>query len=266
VKEAVGSILDFAPRKLIRPGLVLLLTQDAEQLGCAAAEVVAKRLLAKPTSVLALPTGRTPIGMYRFLAEMCRQGQISFHSATTFNLDEFVGLEPSHPGSYHTYMRRHLLDHVDADPARVHIPAGDAPCLDCECDRYESEISRAGGLDLAVLGIGENGHIGFNEPGSPLDSRTRVVALTPSSRAANAHLFACPEDVPQQAITMGVGTILEARRLLLLASGPAKADALYRALHGPIASASPASAIQLHPNVVVIADTTAAARLPEIAT
>lgn len=253
--------LQTASRLPIKPGLEVLLVEDAEHLAWAAAQLVSGVLRCQPRSTLALPTGRTPVGMYAALVEMYRQGVVSFAQAITFNLDEFVGIPRSHPGSYYTYMRRHLFDLVDLVLARAHVPNGSASDLKAECDRYESEITRAGGIDLAVLGIGENGHIGFNEPGSPIDSRTRVVDLTPASAAANAYLFGDRGAVPRQAVTMGVGTILEARRLALLASGRDKASALRQALLGPITSDLPASSLQLHSDVVVLADREAASRL-----
>lgn len=245
----------------LKPGLLLLVTDDATQLAQAAADLVSEALRNVPRSVLALPTGRTSIGFYAALVAMHRRQAISLRFATTFNLDEFVGLPASHPGTYRSFMRYHLFEHVDIEPGNAHVPDGEALDLAGECDRYESMVARAGGIDLAVLGIGENGHIGFNEPGSPLDSRTRVVDLAPASRRANAHLFERLSDVPSRAITMGIGTILEARRLILLANGSAKADALHRALRGPVATSLPASALQLHPNVVVIADREASSKL-----
>ena len=238
------------------------------------AEAAAQRLLAAvdadPSLVLGLPTGRTPVELYRRVVAECRLSPHCFRDATTFNLDEYVGLAPGHPGSYRAYMERHFLAHVDVDPARVHVPEGSPETLGAshrqlafedalheECRRYEEAIRRAGGLGLTFLGLGVNGHIAFNEPGSSFRSRTRVVRLAEATRRANAAEFADGK-VPERAITMGVGTILESRSIVLLASGAGKADAVARLRDGGVDEAFPASALHRHPEVTVLLDRAAA--------
>ena len=204
-----------------------------------------------PRIVLGLPTGRTPIGMYDRVVRICGAEYHCFRDVTTFNLDEYAGVERDHPGSYFTYMKQHLFDHVDIDPANAHLPNGTAPDLAAECARYEREIADAGGLDLTFLGLGRNGHIGFNEPGTPFDARTRVVELTESTRKANADLF--PQGhVPTHAITMGIGTILGSKRIVLLVAGSGKEDALARLHDGAVDESFPASALRTHGDVTVL--------------
>ena len=224
-----------------------------EALSQRAASILLDAIRTNPVAVLGLPTGRTPIGMYdRVIAECSRQYHC-FREVTTFNLDEYVGIPREHPGSYCAFMKQHLFDHVDLDPARTHIPDGMAADPDAECARYERRIATAGGLDLTFLGLGSNGHIAFNEPGTPFNSRTRVVALSPSTRKANASLFA-GEEVPTQAITMGIGTILDSRRIVLLAGGKDKHDAIARLQSGRQSIEFPASALWSHEKVLVLVD------------
>lgn len=218
-----------------------------------AASILFDAIRNDPRAVLGLPTGRTPMGMYdRMIAECSRQYHC-FREVTTFNLDEYVGIPREHPGSYCAFMKHHLFDHVDLDPARTHIPDGMAADPDAECARYERRIATAGGLDLTFLGLGSNGHIAFNEPGTPFDWHTRVVALTPSTRQANESLFA-GGDVPTRAITMGIGTILESRRIVLLAGGKNKHDAIARLQSGEQSIEFPASALWSHEDVLVLVD------------
>lgn len=239
----------------------------------------ADRLLAAiesdPRAVLLLPTGTTPEGMYAEVVRQCRGRYFCFRDVTTFNLDEYVGLPADHSGSYFSYMQERLFRHTDLDPARRHIPDGTAErirrqrpelsldeALELECARYEEEIRRAGGIDLAILGMGRNGHIGFNEPGSPFDSRTRVVELHPSTRQANAPFF--PDgDVPSRAITAGIATILSAARIILLVSGASKADAVRRLASTEPSPDLPASALLNHSDVLVLADREAAAKIEQ---
>ena len=224
---------------------------SAEGLSERAAHLMLEAIRANPRAVLGLPTGRTPIGMYDRVVRDCSRQYHCFREVTTFNLDEYAGVPPEHPGSYFTYMRHHLFDHVDLDPANTHIPHGTAPDLEAECVRYEDELREAGGLDLTFLGLGRNGHIGFNEPGTPFDARTRVVELTQSTRSANADLF--PEGhVPTHAITMGIGTILESRAIVLLVAGRGKHQAIARLECGQVSEDFPASALWQHEDVLVL--------------
>ncbi len=227
------------------------------------AEVFRRQLRDKPASVLGLATGSTPLALYQRLIEGCRAGALSFRAATTFNLDEYLGLDAAHPQSYRHYMERHLFAHVDIDPARTHVPGGDATNARRASAEYDACIAACGGIDLQLLGIGRNGHIGFNEPYSSLHSRTRVKTLTARTIADNARYFAAGEYQPHLAITMGIGTILAARHVLLLATGETKAEAVRQMIEGPVAARCPASALQLHECVTVVIDTDAAGALED---
>ncbi|HYK01359.1 MAG TPA: glucosamine-6-phosphate deaminase [Thermoanaerobaculia bacterium] len=224
-------------------------SQDA--LADRAAHLLLGAIRENPRIVLGLPTGRTPIGMYDRVVRECSREYHCFRDVTTFNLDEYAGVSRDDPGSYFSYMNEHLFAHVDLDPANAHLPHGEAPDLDAECVRYENEIREAGGLELTFLGLGRNGHIGFNEPGTPFDARTRVVELTQSTRHANADLFPAGH-VPTHAITMGIGTILEARRIVLLVAGSGKEEAVERLRSGEVSVDFPASALREHGNVTVL--------------
>ncbi|MEA2462683.1 MAG: glucosamine-6-phosphate deaminase [Acidobacteriota bacterium] len=224
-------------------------SQDA--LADRAAHLLLRAIRENPRIVLGLPTGRTPIGMYDRVVRECSREYHCFRDVTTFNLDEYAGVSRDDPGSYFSYMNQHLFAHVDIDPANAHLPHGEAPDLDAECVRYEHEIRDAGGLELTFLGLGRNGHIGFNEPGTPFDARTRVVELTQSTRHANADLF--PEGhVPTHAITMGIGTILESRAIVLLVAGGGKEEAAERLRSGEVSVEFPASALHEHADVTVL--------------
>ncbi|MGE3344351.1 MAG: glucosamine-6-phosphate deaminase [Vicinamibacterales bacterium] len=220
-----------------------------------AATLVKQRIGANPSLVIGLPTGATPIPMYRALVKAHQQGRVDFSGVTTFNLDEFLGVGTGHAGSYRTFMREHLFAHVNLSARRTHVPDGLTDDWQQECARYERAIARAGGLDLVIVGIGRNGHLGFNEPAPTLTARTHRVKLRPESRRANAALFGGRwQDVPAWALSMGIGTILNAREVVLLATGDAKSTILRRALQGPITTRVPASLLQLHPRVTAIAD------------
>jgi glucosamine-6-phosphate deaminase len=226
----------------------------------AMAYVVAGKLEEEPSSVLMLPTGITPFGMYRRLVEMHRSEGLSFANATFFNLDEYLGLAPEHRASYHVYMKEHFYGLINADPARVFVPDGATPDPEAECERYEAAIREAGGIDVCVLGIGRNGHIGFNEPGAPFDSRTRVVELSESTRKVNASDFEA-DRAPERAITAGMATIFESKSVLLLASGANKAAAVAAAVEEDVSERIPASMLRSHPNTVLFLDETAASDL-----
>ena len=216
----------------------------------------------KPVSTIGLASGRTPVEAYAELQRMCADGATDWNGVATFNLDEFVGVDGSHPGSFRQFMQRHLFRGLNLDVSRIHFLNGAAPDLNAECRRYEAAITSQGGIDLQLLGIGANGHIGFNEPADELISRTHRVTLTESTRRANAGLFADdPLRVPREALTMGVATILAARSIVLVATGGAKADAVRRALRGPVTTRVPASLLQLHPSVELFLDAAAAAMI-----
>jgi glucosamine-6-phosphate deaminase len=228
---------------------------------CAAGAAIVARLLAgKPDAVLALPTGATPRPLYAELVRRHREEGLSFARATTFNLDEYVGVAPDHRGSFRRYMDEALFREVDLPPARARVPDGLASDVPASCAAYEAEIAAAGGLDLALLGLGEDGHVAFNEPTSSFASRTRIKTLSARSRAANQAAFGAAS-VPAHVITMGIETILSARRCVLLAHGARKAPALAAMVEGPLTSMVPASALQLHARATVLCDEAAAARL-----
>ena len=235
--------------------------QDYEAMSTRAYEIVATLIRRKPNCVLGFATGSTPLGLYRRLVEGYRRGELDFSKVVTFNLDEYVGLPPSHPQSYHHFMWENLFQHINVNPSNVHIPNGMVDDIEAHCDWYEEQIRRAGGIDLQILGIGPNGHLAFNEPGSSLGSRTRIKTLSRATRLANARFFESEAAVSRHAITMGIGTIMEARRLLLLASGQAKARAVRAMLEGPISAMVPATIVQLHRYAHVLLDAEAAAEL-----
>jgi glucosamine-6-phosphate deaminase len=234
----------------------------ANRAAAEAASLVLGELARHPALVLGLPTGETPIPLYRALVRAYSEGRADFSHATTFNLDEFVGLGRGDAGSYRSFMEAHLFDHVNLRAAHAHVPDGRANDWRHEVVRYEKRIARAGGLDLIVLGVGRNGHLGFNEPAEELQARTHRVALCSGTRRANAQRFGGRwQDVPTHGLSMGIGTILRARRAVLLATGGTKARIVARALTGPITTRVPASLLQAHPDVVVILDRAAAAAL-----
>jgi glucosamine-6-phosphate deaminase len=255
-------ILPFFHHEPNNPVFVEVIIQsNAKAAARLVARIIAKELRGNPHLVLGLATGRTMEDVYAELVRMHKENKLDFSLCRTFNLDEYVGLPPDDPKSYRATMRQNLFSQVNIDLRNTHLPDGLAPNLDAECDQYEKAILKSGGIDLQLLGIGQDGHIGFNEPLSALRSRTRVKALTPTTRAQNAAYFGSPERVPQRAITMGVGTILESRRCLLLATGKAKADIIAHAVEGPITAMISATALQLHPRCTVIVDEAAAGRL-----
>ncbi|WP_408872346.1 glucosamine-6-phosphate deaminase [Gluconobacter roseus] len=237
----------------------IIVTDSSDQAFTRAADMIADEIRSTPTPVLGLATGRTMESIYRLLVQQHEAGTLDFSGTTSFNLDEYVGLPPTDPNSYNHYMREHLFAHVNMPAGRAHVPDGVAADLDAECARYEAAIRASGGIGLQLLGIGETGHIGFNEPPSAFDSRTRVVPLDDVTRRQNSGMFGNdPERVPERALTMGVGTILEARQLLLVAVGDGKAAIINDALNGPISADVSATAIRFHDNVTVILDRDAA--------
>jgi glucosamine-6-phosphate deaminase len=232
----------------------LIEAKDYEEMSQKAADIIIDLVKKKPDAVLGLATGATVLGIYQRLVEDHKQNGTSYRHARTVNLDEYLGLAPDHPNSYHYYMNKHLFSHLDIPSAQTYIPNGLADDIEAECRRYEQVIERLGGIDLQLLGIGRNGHIGFNEPGTSFSASTHVVELAPSTRQANARFFPSLEDVPRQAITMGIATILKSRHILLLAAGAAKAPIIAKFFEGDVTIDIPASALHTHPNVTVIAD------------
>lgn len=227
---------------------------DQLSLGRTSARWVAKEILKQPNVVLGLPTGSTPVGMYQALVRLVQEGLISFAEVRTFNLDEYVGLKQDNPQSYAAFMREHFWSQVDLPLRAAEIPRGDAPNLAEECQRYDRKIEEAGGIDVQILGLGLNGHIGFNEPSHNLQIRTHVVELTPETMWANARFFPNIEAVPKQAITMGVGSIMQSKKILLLVSGEQKKQILQKTLFGAVSTEVPASILQLHSDLTVLTD------------
>jgi glucosamine-6-phosphate deaminase len=239
----------------------VIIQPTREEAGRVAAAIVARLVREKPDAVLGLATGSTPLGLYRELARMHHDEGLDFSAITTFNLDEYVGLAPDHPASYHTFMRKNLFDQINITEERIHIPNGSAQDIPAHCLAYEEAIIEAGGIDLQVLGIGSDGHIGFNEPTSSLASRTRIKTLTQATIDDNARFFANREDVPVHVITMGIGTIMDAGQCVVLAYGEAKAQAVAGMVEGPLTAIVPASILQMHPLVKVLLDEPAASAL-----
>ncbi len=239
----------------------VIIRENYSELSKTAAGIIARQIRSKPTSVLGLATGSTPLGTYRELIRMHQEEGLDFSQVTTFNLDEYLGLPPDHPQSYHRFMWDNLFSKININPERVHIPNGLAGDLEAECNNYEAAIKQAGGIDLQLLGLGRDGHIGFNEPSSSLGSRTRIKTLTEETVRDNARFFEREEDVPRFAITMGVGTIMESRKILLLAAGQTKADAVKATIEGSVTAEFTASVLQLHPKVVMVVDEDASSLL-----
>jgi glucosamine-6-phosphate deaminase len=204
--------------------------------------------------VLGLPTGSSPVLVYRELAAMQKANVVCFDNVVTFNMDEYVGVPADHPQSYHSFMKEHFLSRIKIDESRVHILDGCAKNLTAECAAYEKAIDEAGGIDLFLCGVGENGHLAFNEPGSSMGSRTRVVALTRNTREVNARFFSGLEEVPQKALTVGIGTVMDAREIVVIATGTRKAAIVAACVEGPVSQWKPLSFLQLHPNVTIVCD------------
>ncbi|MFQ5807205.1 MAG: glucosamine-6-phosphate deaminase [Phycisphaerae bacterium] len=239
----------------------IIITETFDEMSKLAAQMVLRQVLKKPTSVLGLATGSTPIGTYKELVRLHKEEGLDFSKVITFNLDEYLDLPPSHEQSYRYFMDQHLFNHINLDLKNIHVPYGHAEDVEEFCAWYEEEIKRCGGIDLQILGIGGDGHIAFNEPGSSLGSRTRLKTLTKQTIEDNARFFDKPESVPRFAITMGVGTVLEAKEIIMLANGAKKAAIVAEALEGPITAQVSASALQLHRHVTVVLDAEAGSKL-----
>jgi glucosamine-6-phosphate deaminase len=239
----------------------IIVKDSPEEMSKTAARVVARTLNSKPNAVLGLATGSTPLGLYKELVRMHQEEGLDFSQVTTFNLDEYVGLTHKHPQSYHYFMYENLFRHINIPKQNIYIPSGTTDNYEAFCKWYEQRIVESGGIDLQILGIGSDGHIAFNEPTSSLGSRTRIKTLARQTIEDNARFFSAPDEVPVYAITMGVGTILEAHKIILLAHGKHKADAVAAAIEGPVTSKVTASALQLHRDVMFIVDRDAASAL-----
>ena len=232
-----------------------------EEMSTLAAQIIAELIRKKPNSVLGLATGSTPLGTYKELIRMHKNEGLDFSKVTTFNLDEYVGLSTEHDQSYRYFMNDNLFNHINIKKQNTNVPDGMAADIPKACTEYEKKIKRSGGLDVQLLGIGGNGHIAFNEPGSSLWSRTRVKTLDEQTRQDNARFFKSLDEVPRYAVTMGIGTIMEARQLILLANKENKADAISKTVEGPITAMVPATIVQLHPKATIITDKAAASKL-----
>lgn len=243
--------------------MIVKVFENEEFAGRAAADAIIAQISAKPNSVLGLPTGSTPVPTYRALSAACAEGRVSFKDVKTFNLDEYVGLNPAHEQSYRYFMNDNLFNHVDIDIANTNLPCDGSDLDEATAAKYDEKIIAAGGIDFQLLGIGGNGHIGFNEPGDAFVRGTHCVDLTESTIQANSRLFDSIDDVPRQAFTMGIGTIMSAKTVLVMANGEVKAQAVHDMIYGPITPSCQASILQLHPNVVVVADEAALSLCPE---
>ena len=235
--------------------------EDYEAMSRIAANIISAQIIMKPDCVLGLATGSSPEGTYAQLVEWYKKGDLDFSQVTSVNLDEYRGLSGDNDQSYRYFMNTHLFDHVNIDKSRTFVPNGLEPDSEKACREYDAVVEATGGVDLQLLGIGHNGHIGFNEPAKEFCKNTQCVDLTESTIEANARFFASADDVPKQALTMGIGCIMAARRILLIASGADKADAIYKTVCGPITPECPASILQLHPDVVLVCDEAALSKL-----
>lgn len=235
---------------------------DYEEMSRKAANILSAQMLMKGNCVLGLATGSTPIGIYQKLVERYQKGDLDFSEVTTVNLDEYRGLERSNDQSYYYFMQQHLFRHVNIPPANTHLPDGTESDSEKECKRYEELIRSLGGVDLQLLGIGHNGHIGFNEPGDVFERETHCVNLEERTIEANKRFFSSSDEVPRQAYTMGIGTIMQARKILLVVNGEDKADIVAKAFFGPVTPSVPASVLQIHSDVTIVGDKKALSRIP----
>ena len=238
--------------------------KDYKDMSRKAANIISAQVIMKPNCVLGLATGSTPIGTYDQLVEWYNKGDLDFSEVTTVNLDEYKGLPRTNDQSYYYFMHQHLFDRVNIDPERTNVPSGLEPDAEKDCGRYEELIRSLGGVDLQLLGLGHNGHIGFNEPGEAFEKETHCVDLTESTIEANKRFFASADDVPKQAYTMGIKTIMQAKKILVVVNGEAKADIVERAFFGPVTPEVPASILQMHNDVTLVGDEAALAKIVEL--
>lgn len=236
-------------------------TDDYDSMSRRAADILAAQVILRPNSVLGLATGSTPIGIYRRLIDRYKRGELDFAKVISINLDEYAGLAPDHDQSYRRFMQEHLFDHINIRPENTHVPSGLAEDTEAECRRYDRVIEQYGPIDIQLLGIGHNGHIGFNEPGDVFLPDTHAVSLAESTIEANARFFETPAQVPRKALTMGIRPIMQAKRVLVVASGASKAEILEKAFTGPVTPQVPASILQMHPDVTLVGDRAALSRL-----
>ena len=243
----------------------IIVTADALEMSKRAAELFIEEINYNPQLVLGLATGSTPVGLYRELVKAHQDGRVDFSRVKSFNLDEYFGLAADHPASYGYFMRENLFRHINICPENAHVPNGVPKCIEEYCQEYEELIKSVGGIDLQLLGIGSNAHIGFNEPGTPLGATTQLIRLKEETIRSNARFFNSIDEVPRQAISMGIKTIMRSRKIVLLAAGQKKAQAIYNTVHHTVDSSVPSSVLQLHPDAVLIVDREAASLLnPQI--
>ena len=236
----------------------LIVTKNYEELSKVAADEFAKVIIEKPEAVLGLATGGSPVGLYKELIAKCKNNELDFSKCTSINLDEYIGLNPEHEQSYRNFMNTNLFNHINIDKAKTFVPNGLAENLEEECKNYDKKIEELGGIDVQLLGIGNNGHIAFNEPGEELSAGTHIISLTESTIEANARFFDSIDEVPRKALTMGLGGIMKAKKIILIASGEGKAEAIKGLFSGKITTDNPATMLQMHRDVVVIIDEAAA--------
>lgn len=241
--------------------MIIYKAKDYQDMSRKAANIISAQIIMKPNCVLGLATGSSPVGTYKQLIEWYQKGDLDFSKVTSINLDEYKGLSPENDQSYRYFMNTNLFNHVNIDKSRTFVPNGLELDSEKVCTAYNEIIRAQGGIDLQLLGLGRNGHIGFNEPGAAFEKETHCVDLTESTIEANKRFFASEEDVPKQAYTMGIKNIMQAKKILVIASGKEKADALYKALYGPITPSVPASILQLHNDVTIIADEPALSKI-----
>ena len=239
----------------------VIVAENYEAMSRQAANIISSVVVSKPDCVLGLATGSTPIGMYKELIKRYQEGDLDFSKVKSVNLDEYVGLEPTHDQSYRYFMQTNLFDHVNIDVANTNVPGGLSEDVDAECARYDEVIRSMGGIDVQVLGMGHNGHIGFNEPAEDFPVGTHQVELAQSTIEANARFFATMDEVPRKAVTMGIGSIMLAKQILVVVNGEGKADIVAKAFNGPVTPQVPASIRRLHPNVVLVGDKAALSKL-----
>jgi len=239
----------------------VVIVRNYHELSVQATQLVADQITNKKNTVLGLASGQTPIGMYQELINMFKRGKIDFSEVVTFNLDEYYGLAPEHPQSYYYYMWNTLFKHINIKKENIYLLNGMPENIKQECNQYEYLIQKNGGIDLQILGIGDNGHLGFNEPAIGLNSKTHLVTLSEETIQANSHYFNNIQEIPKQAITMGIGTIMKAKKIVLLASGRKKSHTIEKTINGPVSTEVPATILQLHPDVKLLIDKEAASQL-----